>query len=185
MKLGLAWTKLVNFALFQAGWFACVLGAAFDRVWLGTNLGVVLVLIHLALAPNRAGEMRLLAFALCVGLVVDSVHIGTGALVFFEGSVISVLAPPWILVLWMQLASTLRFSLSWLEGRYAFGCLLGACCGVLAYAAGVRLGAAGFGPDPILALLQIGAGWGLALPLLLFAARKTAHGHEAARYQIF
>lgn len=183
MKLGLAWTKLINFALFQAGWFACVLGAAFGRVWLGTSLGLVFVLIHLTLAPFLAGEMRLLGTALCVGLVVDSAHIGTGALVCFEGSVFPGLAPPWILVLWMQIASTLRFSLSWLEGRYVFGCLLGACCGVLAYAAGVRLGAAGFGPDPTFALLQIGAGWGLALPLLLFLARKTAHGDEAARYQ--
>jgi hypothetical protein len=183
MRQGLVWTKLINFGLFQAGWFACVLGAAFGRVWFGTGLGVVLVLTHLALVPNRAGEMRLLTFALCVGLVVDSVHMRTGALVFFEGSVLPGLAPPWILVLWMQIASTLRFSLSWLDGRYVVGCLLGACCGALAYAAGVRLGAAGFGPDSTFALLQIGAGWGLALPLLLFVARKTACGLEAPRYQ--
>lgn len=183
MRQGLAWTRLINFALFQAGWFACVLGAAFGRVWLGTGLGAVFVLIHLALAPNRAGEMRLLAFALCVGLVVDSVHIGTGALVFLEGNVVAGLAPPWILVLWLQIASTLRFSLSWLEGRYVLACLLGVCCGALAYAAGVRLGAAGLGPDPTRALLQIGFGWGMALPLLLFVARKIVRGHEAARYR--
>ena len=183
MRQGLAWTRLVNFALFQTGWFSCVLGAAWDRVWLGTALGVVFVLIHLALATNRAEEAGLMTSAFCVGLVVDSVHIGTGALVFFEGTVIPGLAPLWILVLWMQIASTLRFSLSWLEGRYVLACLLGGGCGALAYAAGVRLGAAGFGPDPTRALLQIGFGWGVALPLLLFAARKIARGHEAARYR--
>ncbi|ACU90514.1 conserved hypothetical protein [Desulfomicrobium baculatum DSM 4028] len=185
MMLGPMWTKLINFGLFQAGWFACVLGAAFGQVWLGTGLGVVFVMTHLALVPNRAGEMRLLIFALCVGLVVDSVHMRTGALVFFEGNVFPGLAPPWILVLWMQIASTLRFSLSWLEGRYVFGCFLGACCGVLAYAAGVRLGAAGFGTDSTRALLQIGFGWGLALPFLLLVARRISRGHETERYQIF
>jgi hypothetical protein len=73
----------------------------------------------------------------------------------------------------MQLASTLRFSLSWLGGRYVLACVLGALSGAGAYAAGVRLGAAGLGPDTALALVQIGAGWGLALPLLLFVAQKN------------
>jgi hypothetical protein len=173
MRPGLAWTKLINFALFQAGWFACVLGAASGRVWLGTTLGLALVFTHLALVPNRGQETRLLAFALVIGIVVDSFHALTGALVFFRGSILAGLAPPWLLVLWMQLASTLRFSLSWLGGRYVLACVLGALSGAGAYAAGVRLGAAGLGPDTALALVQIGAGWGLALPLLLFVAQKN------------
>ncbi len=178
-------TRLLNFVLFQAGWFACVLGASFGRVWLGTALGLLFVLIHLALVPDRVREGRLLAFALCVGFVVDSVHASTGVLVFSQGSVITGLAPPWILVLWMQIASTLRFSLSWLRGRYVFASFLGACSGALAYAAGVRLGAAGFGQDTVHALVQIGASWGLALPVLIFGEGKTAGGDELGHYRIF
>lgn len=176
MSSALFRTRLLNFALFQTGWFACVLGGASGRVWLGASLGLAFVFTHLALVPDRGREARLLAFALVLGLVVDSVHALTGALVFFGGSVIPGLAPLWILVLWMQLASTLRFSLSWLAGRYALAGLLGAGAGAGAYAAGVRLGAAGLGPDYIPALAQIGAGWGLALPLLLFVARKNDGG---------
>jgi hypothetical protein len=179
----LLWTKLANVALFQAGWFACVLGAASGRVWFGTTLGLALVFTHLALVPNRGREGRLLAFALVVGIVVDSAHALTGTLVFFSGGILPGLAPPWLLVLWMQLASTLRFSLSWLGGRYVLAGVLGAGAGAGAYAAGVRLGAAGFGPDYALALAQIGIGWGLALPLLLFVAQKD-HGRGEC-YRIF
>ncbi|MDO9584075.1 MAG: DUF2878 domain-containing protein [Desulfomicrobium sp.] len=183
MSSALFRTRLLNFVLFQAGWFSCVLGAASGRVWLGVGLGLALVLTHLALTLDRSREGRLLAFALVLGLVVDSVHGLTGTLVFFSGSVIPGLTPPWLLVLWMQLASTLRFSLNWLAGRYVLAGVLGACSGAGAYAAGVRLGAAGFGPDYTLALAQIGAGWGLALPLLLFVAQKN-HGRGEC-YRIF
>lgn len=176
-------TKLVNVLLFQAGWFACVLGAARGRVWTGTALGLVLVGAHLALVQHRRSEAKLLAFALVLGLAVDSAHQGLGTLVFFSGGVVAGLAPPWILVLWMQIASTLRFSLHWLAGRYLAAGVLGGLAGAGAYAAGVRLGAAEFGPDKAQALALIGLGWAAALPLLLFAAR----GNEAAGgiYRIF
>ena len=183
MMPALAWTRLINFALFQAGWFVCVLGAASGRAWLGTTLGLALVFTHLALVPNRGQEARLLIFALVIGTVVDSFHALTGTLVFFSGGILPGLAPPWLIVLWMQLASTLRFSLNWLGGRYVLACVLGALSGAGAYAAGGRLGAAGFGPDYVLALAQIGAGWGLALPLLLFVAQKNRANGE--RYRIF
>lgn len=165
-------TKLVNVLLFQAGWFVCVLGAARGWVWMGTILGLVLVGAHVALVRHRNREVRLLAIALVFGLVVDSAHIVSGSLVFFSGNVAPGLAPPWILVLWMQLASTLRFSLNWLAGRYLAASALGALAGAGAYAAGVHLGAAGFGPDSALALARIGFGWAVALPLLLCAAHR-------------
>jgi hypothetical protein len=138
---------------------------------------------HLALVQHRGPEARLLAFALVLGLAVDSAHMGAGRLVFFSGSVVPGLAPPWILVLWMQIASTLRFSLNWLAGRYLLASLLGALAGAGAYAAGVRLGAAEFGSDSTLALAWIGLGWAVALPLLLFAAHKN--GAAGGVYRIF
>lgn len=183
MSTALLWTNLANFALFQAGWFACVLGAASGRAWLGTGFGLVLVFLHLVLVANRGREGRLLAFALVLGLVVDSIHAHTGTLVFFSGSVVAGLTPPWLLVLWMQLASTLRFSLRWLSGRYFLACVLGALSGAGAYAAGVRLGGAAFGTDIAWALAQVAVGWGLALPLLLFVARIK--GEQAERYRSF
>lgn len=183
MNRPLVRTQVLNFVLFQAGWFVCVLGAASGRPGLGAGLGLVLVFAHLVLVPDRGREAGLLLFALALGLAVDSFHARTGVLVFMSGGLNPGLAPCWLLVLWMQLASILRFSLSWLAGRYALAGVLGALAGAGAYAAGVRLGAAGFGLDMAPALIRIGAGWGLALPLLLFAARKN--GGQGGTYRIF
>lgn len=185
MNFGLAGTRLLNFALFQAGWFVCVLGAASGRAWFGMGLGLALVVVHLILVPQPGREGVLLAWALLAGIVIDSVHVRTGALVFTSGVVHPDFAPPWILVLWLQFASTLRFSLSWLRGRYVLGSLLGFGAGVLAYAAGARLGAAQLGPHTVRSLLQIGVGWSVALPLLLFVAQRTSSPEDGDRYRIF
>lgn len=66
MNAGLLRTKLVNLMFFQAGWFACVLGAAAGRPWSGAGLGLILVLAHLVLVWDRVGEAKLLAFALVI-----------------------------------------------------------------------------------------------------------------------
>lgn len=185
MNFGVAGTRLLNFALFQAGWFVCVLGAASGRVWLGMGLGLALVVVHLLLVARPGSEGVLLAWALLGGIVIDSVHVRTGVLVFTSGVVHPDFAPPWILVLWLQFASTLRFSLSWLKGRYVLGSLLGFGAGVLAYAAGARLGAAQLGPQTVRSLLQIGVGWSVALPLLLLVAQRTSSPEDGDRYRIF
>jgi hypothetical protein len=185
MSLGPTGTRLLNFILFQAGWFVCVLGAASGRAWLGMGLGLALVVVHLILVARPGREGVLLAWALLGGIVIDSVHVRTGALVFSSGTVHPDFAPPWILVLWLQFASTLRFSLSWLKGRYVLGALLGFGAGALAYAAGARLGAAQLGPQTVRSLLQIGVGWSVALPLLLFVAQRTPSPEEGERYRIF
>ena len=181
---GLLRTRLLNFVLFQAGWFCCVLGAASGRPWLGAGLGLLLVLGHLGLVRARRKEAALLLGALAVGLVTDTLHLRTGSLVFTGGSLHPDFAPAWILVMWMQFASTLRFAMSWLEGRYVLGGLLGGVAGAMAYWAGVRLGAATLGPDAAVSLVRIGLSWALALPLLLFLA--GGDGEDGARlYRIF
>ncbi len=63
---------------------------------------------------------------------------------------------------------------AWLSGRPLVAPRLGAIGGPLAYWAGVRLGAAGFGPDLGRSLVQIGIGWALAMVVLL-----AAHPHRA------
>ena len=41
-------TSLLNYVLFQSGWFVCVLGAAAGYPWQAAILGLLLVLIHLS-----------------------------------------------------------------------------------------------------------------------------------------
>ena len=42
--------NLVNLCLYQVGWFACVLGAAAQRPWLGMKLGRTWLCIQLGTA---------------------------------------------------------------------------------------------------------------------------------------
>ena len=51
--------KVINVALFQAAWFAAVLGAARGMLWLGPLAMVPVLGVHPTLAENRSGEMKL------------------------------------------------------------------------------------------------------------------------------
>jgi len=185
MFSGQTWTSLLNYGLFQAGWFACVLGAAAGHPWIATAAGLLLVLAHLALVRNPAHESLLLLASLLLGLLVDGVHIRTGVLAFPIGSFHPALPPAWILVLWLQFAMTLHYSLGWLNGRYFLGALLGSVSGALAYWAGVRFGAAAFGTELVHSLVQIGLSWGLTMPILLKISLLTAPQKNALTYRCF
>ena len=185
MITSLTRTRLLNFALFQGGWFCCVLGAAWGRPWVGTVLGLAGGLAHLAMVRGRREEGALLLGALMLGVVVDTAHLRMGTLVFQGGFLHPDYAPPWLLVMWLQFASTLRYSMHWLSGRYVLGGLLGAVAGALAYWAGVRLGAAAFGTDTVTSLLRIGLSWGLAMPILLLMVGMDGKGRSGEPYRIF
>jgi FtsH-binding integral membrane protein len=180
---GLLRARALNFVLYQAGWFCCILGAARGRPWLGAGLGLLAVLAHLALARRRRAEASLTLGALALGIVVDTVHMRMGTLTFHGGLLLPDFPPPWLLILWLQFATTLRYCLSWRAGRYALGAILGAVAGAAAYWAGVRLGAASFGVDTTLFLVRIGVSWGLCLPLLLLMAERGEEG--GGEYRIF
>lgn len=167
MTGGRSWTNLINYLLFQGGWAICVLGAANGHPHMAAAFGMVPLILHLVLVADRRREVRLLALALFLGVIVDGLHIHTGILVF-TGNLHPVLPPPWILVLWLQFATSLRYSLHWLRRNRPVGLLLGGIAGALAYWAGVRLGAAGFGGDVTASLLQIGLSWVLVMAVFLY-----------------
>jgi len=143
------------------------------------------VLAHLALVRNPARESLLLLASLLLGLLVDGVHIRTGVLAFPIGSFHPDLPPAWILVLWLQFAMTLHYSLGWLSGRNYLGVLLGSVSGALAYWAGVRFGAAAFGTELVHSLVQIGLSWGLVMLILLKISLLTAPQKNALTYRCF
>jgi len=182
---GQTWTSLLNYILFQSGWFVCVLGAAAGYPWMATAIGLLPVLVHLILVRDIAREIQLLGASLLLGVLVDGFHIRTSVLIFPIGSFHSSLPPAWILVLWLQFAMSLHYSLSWLRGRYFLAALLGSVSGALAYWAGVRLGAAAFGVDIIRSLVQIGLSWGLVMPILLKISMFTAAKQRQRTYRCF
>jgi hypothetical protein len=160
-------SKLFNLALYQTGWFCCVLGAARDRPWLGAAAATVLILVHVALVRQAKREIGLLLAACLIGGVVDSLQSCFGLLRFESGYVVGCIAPPWILVMWMQFATLFRFGLAFLSGRYLLGAVLGALGGPFAFWVGERLGAVDFGAPAWRSLLVLGAVWAVATPTLL------------------
>ena len=77
-------TQLVNYTLYQIGWFACVLGAASQRPWTGCLMAMILVGVHLALSWN-ALEVRLVVLATAVGAAVEMMQIAAGTYRFTSG----------------------------------------------------------------------------------------------------
>lgn len=104
-------TQPINYALYQIGWFACVLGGASQHPWTGCLIALILIGVHLALSVERSLEVRLVVLATAVGAVVEMMQIAAGTYRFTSGTVTDALPPPWLLAMWAQFATTFRFSL--------------------------------------------------------------------------
>jgi hypothetical protein len=164
-------TILLNAIIFQAGWFATVLGAANGFPWLGPVAALTVAGIHLWLSRRPADEARLLLVAMAVGLTADSLLLATGWIDYPNGQWAPGFAPYWIVTLWALFASTLNVSLRWLHGRDGLAVLFGAVGGPLSYVAGAKLGAMTF-VETVPALIALAVGWGVAMPALTRLAAR-------------
>lgn len=167
-------SKLLNFLLYQLGWFSCVLGAAWGFPLSGGIAALLLLLIHLLLTDSRIAELRLILFACLLGVLVDSLQQAFGVLTFKADPGWPLWLPLWVFVIWAQFASLLRFSLNWMAERYLLGVGLGLIGGPLAYWGGVRIGAAEFGDNLLLSLSSLAVVWGVMIPLLLWMRSRIA-----------
>jgi hypothetical protein len=161
----------VNILLFQIGWFACVLGAAYGEPWLGALAAAAIISWHLARAAQPGRELVLVAAAAVLGALFDSLLLRTGWVRFDTGMLFDGAAPYWMVALWAIFATTLNVSLRSLRARLGLAALLGAVGGPAAYYAGARLGALEFATAGA-ALAAIGIGWAILAPTLLGAARR-------------
>jgi hypothetical protein len=157
---------VANFALFQTGWFACVLGAATGRPWMGTGVAAAIVGWHVISAVRPALELKLIALIVVLGALWDSLLVTLGWITYPAGTLVHGAAPHWILALWALFATTLNVSLRWLKQRLLLAAVLGGVLGPLSYWAAVRLGAAVFA-QPLPAVVALAAGWALIMPVLM------------------
>jgi hypothetical protein len=162
---------IINAALFQAGWFACVLGAAHGLPWIGAVAAGFIIAWHLARAAQPTRELALVAVAAVLGALFETLLVQTGWVRFETGVIVEGAAPYWMVALWAIFATTLNVSLRSLRPHWWLATLLGAIGGPVAYYAGARLGALEFGAAGA-ALTAIGIGWAILTPALLGAARR-------------
>jgi len=174
-------SALGNFLGYQVVWLVAVAGAGRGLVWPALAALAGFALWQLMLSGTRRADLRLLAVALALGVLLD------GALSF--GGVLSYAAPRpalppggaplWILALWAAFALTLNHSLAWLRRRWLLAALLGALGGPLAYLAAAKLSnAVTFRAPEATVLAALAAGWGAALLVL---ARSALHWSREPR----
>jgi hypothetical protein len=160
-----------NVILFQAGWFACVLGAAYGVPWTGALVAVAVAAWHVAGARRPMRELLLVVAVAIVGAAFETALVQAGLVRFDAGVLMDGIAPYWMVALWALFATTLNVSLRALRERPAVASLLGGVGGPLAYYGGVRLGALDLVAVGA-ALTAIAIGWALLTPALLAAARR-------------
>jgi hypothetical protein len=155
-----------NFVLFQAGWLACVYGAANGHAAEGALVAMLIVAWHVARAAKPAREAAIAAIAALFGAVFESVLVALGWMQVEAGVY-------WLVALWALFATTLNGSLRMLQPRPWLAAALGAVGGPLAYYAGARLGALQL-VEPLAMIATLALAWALATPLLLTLARRLA-----------
>lgn len=160
--------NIINFVLFQAGWFACVLYPGLAAV------GFVILLIgfHLAfISQARMAELQFIGAGTVLGGLLDGLWFNTGVL--DNGVSDFQLTPVWILGLWAAFTTTLSHSLSWISSRPWLPYVCAPVAGPFAYWSASKLGAVQM-PDLTLSLAALALGWLVVFPLLLYI-RKTLY----------
>ncbi len=145
---------IINAVLFQATWFAAVLGGTF-----GALIACAVLAAHV-LARSGWRDLALGAVVGVVGLGLDTLWIYSGILDYHGAAV----APPWIVVLWVAVGLSLNHSLSMFIGRPWAGSALVVVACPLSYMGGAALGAVII-PAP-LPLVAVALGWALVFGTL-------------------
>ena len=169
---------IVNIVLFQAGWFASVLGAARGLPWIGPAAVLLVVAVRLACSAEREREIKLIGAATGIGLLAETGMTAAGFYVADSWVLPYPLAPAWLPLMWSNFATTLNVSLKPLSGRPVLSALLGAVAGPLAYFGGARLGAIRFSDPSWKGLLALGILWAAAVPGLFALSRRYSRDHS-------
>ena len=163
--------QIANFVVFQAAWFAAVLGAAHRIPLWGTACVIAAILWHLGVSARPAKEAKLIALACALGLVVETIVAMQGHVAYPSGQPVAWLAPYWMVALWGEFAIALNVTMRWMKRRLWLAAVLGAVAGPMAFASGVRLGGAQF-IDTTPALVTLACAWALAMPLLMWLSNR-------------
>ena len=163
--------QLANFVIFEAAWFACILGVAHGVPLWGTAAVVAAIAWHVAISARPTTELALVGLLCAIGLVAESLVVAQGHVAYPAGQPVAWLAPYWMVALWGEFAIALNVTLRWLKGRPLLALVLGAVFGPLSFVGGVRLGGARF-VDTAPALVTLACMWALLMPLAMALSNR-------------
>jgi Protein of unknown function (DUF2878) len=167
---------IINFVLFQAAWFACVLGAANQQPYLGVIVTLLTLAWHLKTASKPIKALKLLGFTLLIGAIFDQCLLSFNLMQYQAHGWQTSIVPIWILALWLGFASALNVSLRWMRGKKLLMLLFGAIGGPLAYLSAEKLGAVVI--QKPLGFVVLSVGWAI-LTLLLVRLSQHFDGFES------
>ncbi|MCB1615169.1 MAG: DUF2878 domain-containing protein [Pseudomonadales bacterium] len=149
---------LLNFLLFQFGWFACVL----TPVTTSVAVTMTILIFHFLIMGNRK-DLPLLLLCISTGFIFDSL-LQIFGLMDFRGD--TLFQPVWLTCLWVLFAITIPHSLAVFFQFGKWFCFAsGFTSAPLSYLAGVKLDAASFAYNQTHTLIFIGIAWGLLMLL--------------------
>ncbi len=164
----LSYPKWLNFLLFQAIWFAAILGRE-SWEW----VVAMLVLVHLVLITDRTKELMVILPCAAIGIAVDSLFTLFGVFIF--DPIPSVLPIPfWLIGIWLGFVATFRHSMSYLLAKPLIAIPAGAIAAPLSYLAGMGLGAVSFGLDTAMTAIIIGLTWAGLMAVFIRIGRSNA-----------
>lgn len=175
---------LINVGGNQMVWFVAVIAASHDHGWPGVLAAAVFVGVHVFTAACPRVELKLVGLALVCGVAVDGIAASQGwlryAVPLTHGGAIP---PAWILALWGSLAVTLNVAMRSVQRRLWIGVLVGGVGAPLAYLAAERgWGAVRFADPAGKGIVWLAVAWAVALPALLWAAKRWSAGASARNH---
>ena len=162
---------MLNVAAFKVGWLSSVFGGAQQLPWLGPAVVLAAIVLHLSYASRPRSEFLLILICGLMGAVFDSILVAAGWVTYPSGLVSELLAPYWIVAMWMLFATTLNVSMKWLRTRPALAAAIGLIAGPLSYLGGHKLGGMEF-LNQTVALTALAIGWAMMMPVLMFVAMR-------------
>lgn len=161
---------ILNIAAAQVGWFGSVVGGAQQMPWIGPVAALIALSIHFHFARRPIEELILIGCCAAIGAVFDSALVAAGWVQYYSGQFSEMLAPYWIITMWMLFATTLNVSMRWLRGKVLLAAVFGLIGGPLAYIAGQKLGGIDL-VNQAAALAALGIGWAVIMPVLMRLAQ--------------
>tara|TARA_R100001039_G_C1852178_1_gene112920 strand:- start:232 stop:777 length:546 start_codon:yes stop_codon:yes gene_type:complete len=149
---------VLNAAVFQLAWLACVLGGS----WVAVAVTAAVVTLHLNAVTDTRREALFLVQCAIAGFVCDLALIQIG--VMDTGYP---LPPVWLTSLWVLFGTTVGYALRFFHGRLALCVGGGLFFAPLSYYGGARLANVNLFEPVWAALLIIGLVWAVIFPLLI------------------
>ncbi|MGO1461036.1 MAG: DUF2878 domain-containing protein [Marinobacter sp.] len=158
--------NILNFLLFQIGWFACIL---YPNL-LGPALVLCFLLVHfLVVSQNRFTELQFIGLGTLVGSLLDGLWFRLGVL--DDGTGAALITPPWLVAMWAIFMTTLSHSLNWISRKIRLAFVFAPFAGPFAYWSASRMGAVEF-PELAFSLIALALGWLVVFPALLLARKS-------------